>query len=173
MLTDRRQCWRIAACVFLCWALAASMLAVYYQRQYAQTLQRFESTTIRIYVIFDYGNGSTYRRQHRDTLALAGESLLLVTIRLAKVKYDTYAIGVLVVSIDGIENTKTKAWLWYHWDDQSKSWLLGETGPDRFIPRNGQVLIWYYTSFESWPPSPPDPPSMAMHEGCFQGCCGK
>lgn len=89
------------------------MLAVYYQYQYSQTLQRLESTIIRITVVFDYGNGSTYGRQHRSTLSLAGESLLSVTIRLARVKYDVYALGLLVVSIDGIENTKSRAWLWY------------------------------------------------------------
>ena len=159
MSQDDRHFWKTVAGIFLCWGLLASMLASYYWYQYAQTLHRFESTTIRISVIFDYGNGSIYRKQHVDTLSLAGDSLLSATVRLAKVKYDVYPIGVLVVSINGVANTKSMAWLWYHWNEQSKSWLLGETGPDKFFPRNGDIVIWYYTSFESWPPQPPEPPS--------------
>jgi len=155
---NRKRFWKIAAGLLLCWGLLASMFAFYYQFQYTQTLRRLESAIIRVNVIFDYGNGSMYRRQHKDTLAFAGESLLSITVRLAKVKYDVYAIGALVVSIDGLANTKTKAWLWYRWNEQSKSWLLGETGPDKSTPQNSETIIWYYTSFESWPPNPPDPP---------------
>jgi len=159
MSQDRKRFWMIVTGLLLCWGLLASMFALYYEYQYTETLRRLELTTIRINVIFDYGNGSTYRRQHKDKLALAGESLLSVTIRLARVKYDVYAIGVLIVSIDGLANTKTRAWLWYRWNQQSKSWLLGETGPDKFTPQNGETIIWYYASFESWPPIPPDPPN--------------
>ena len=141
MSQDRKHFWKIAAGIFLCCGLLASLLTLYYWYQYGRTLQRFESTTVRLSVIFDYGNGSIHRKQHRDTLSLAADSLLSVTVRLAKVKYDVYPIGVLVVSIDGVANTMTVAWLWYRWNQQSKSWLHGETGPDKFFPRNDDIVI--------------------------------
>jgi len=159
MFPDRKPPWKMLAVVLYCWALIASMLSAYYGYQYSETLRRYEATVLRISVIFDYGNGSAHRRQHRDMMVLSGESLLSITIRLAKTKTDVYPIGAMVTSIDGLENTKSRAWLWYRWSVSSNTWLLGETGADQFKPRNGEIVLWYYASLATWPPSPPQPPS--------------
>ena len=150
--------WRTVAAVFLCWAMSTSMLSLYYAHQYSETLRRLDETTTQVSMIIDYGNGSTYRKYYKDIPSLVGESLLSITIRLTRAKYDIYPMGAMVTSIDGIENTGSKAWLWYRWNEVSGSWLLGETGPDKFLPKNGEIVVWYYTSFATWPPSPPRPP---------------
>lgn len=160
MLPDRKPPWKMLAMVLYCWALAASMLSAYYGYQYSETLRRYESTVPKVDVIFDYGNGSAHRKQHKDVMVLSGESLLSITVRLAKTKTEVYPIGSMVTSIVGLENTKTRARLWYRWSASSNSWLLGETGADQFKPRNGEIILWYYASLATWPPSPPQPPSI-------------
>jgi len=146
MLPDRKPPWKMLAMVLYCWALAASMLSAYYGYQYSETLRRYESTVPKVDVIFDYGNGSAHRKQHKDVMVLSGESLLSITVRLAKTKTEVYPISSMVTSIGGLENTKTRARLWYRWSASSNSWLLGETGADQFKPRNGEIILWYYAS---------------------------
>jgi hypothetical protein len=167
MSPDKKRLWEIATAFLLCWSLLTSMFALYYRYQYTEIKHQLESIIIRVTVIFDYGNGSAYRRQHVEQPTLAGESLLSITVRLAKVKYDTYPTGVLIVSIDGLANNKTRAWLWYRWNQQSMTWLLGETGADKFSPRNGDIIVWYYVALELWPPRPPAPPKATLYKCCL------
>jgi len=150
--------WRLAAVSFLCWAIVTTSLAAFYYGQYSMLEDRVGKSVLTLEIVLDYGNGTTYRTWHHDVAAVSGESLLSVTSRLAELNYTMGGLGAFVVSINGVKGNSTHGWLWYRWDSTEKIWILGETGCDKYLVADGDLLIWSFTAYSSWPPPLPEPP---------------
>lgn len=146
--------WALAAIVFLCWALIASLLCCYYYYQYDDLKNRVERAMAEVNIGIDYGNGTrvwyngTKAATLYDAMVNAGW----------KVEGKSYgAMGFFVTSINGIENSDSTLtyWGWWSWTDFG--WSHGGSACDKYILSPGETVIWYYSktdpsTFEMTPP---------------------
>ena len=86
-----------------------------------------------------------------------GSSLLHVMERVADVEYRADEEGLMIVSINGVRNSKTRAycWVWWHWDDKLLKWVHMPIAPDRYTPPPGDIVCWYYEYVFEYPFEPP------------------
>lgn len=136
------------------WSLVATMAAIYYYSQYTETRRTFDelkALTIYTNVLLDYGNGT--QSWHNKTLTRAGattfDALLATT---TNVEYKMYSFGVLVTSIDGVQNvvespSSGRAWLWYYWNATSSEWAFGPIAADAYILKPDDTIAWRYESY--------------------------
>jgi hypothetical protein len=134
------------------WSIMATLIAAYYYTQYIETrktVEEFRSLVIKVNVLLDYGNGT--QNWHNET-AVGGstvfEALLTST---KKVQYQTFSYGVLVSSIDGVENSGTAssgyAWFWYWWNATASRWTNLEEGADACILKPNDSIAWRYENY--------------------------
>ncbi|MGQ9479492.1 MAG: hypothetical protein ACUVQ0_05730 [Thermoproteota archaeon] len=115
------------------------------QEEALRTLgEKIRQITYRVDLLIKYGNGS--REWFNNTLVPVGWSLFNTTLNLTggNVDYDTYPFGVFITGIKGVKQSGTRYWLWYRWDSENVEWVLGETGADTYLIKDGDILAWYF-----------------------------
>ena len=165
--------WAWVCLGLLCWAVAASALALHYynayrtyEALYTTTLAELGRLTVEVNILIDYGNGT--RVWYNNTLVPLGSTLFNATLMVAVVNYTFYKwpgqgypndMAVFVLAINGVWNDpgKQMAWLWWYWDPSEGKWVLGPVGcnhPNATVV-DGGIYAWVYESYASWPPPPP------------------
>ena len=136
------------------WSLVATMTAIYFYSQYTETRKTFdELKALIIYtnVLLDYGNDT--QSWHNKTLIRAGattfDALLAAT---TDVEYKMYSFGVLVTSINGLQNvvespSSGRAWIWYYWNATSSEWTFGPIAADAYILKPDDTIAWRYEGY--------------------------
>ncbi|MBC7131291.1 DUF4430 domain-containing protein [Candidatus Bathyarchaeota archaeon] len=144
--------WALASVVLLCWAIAASLLSVYYYYQYSDLAARVGEVTINLGI--DYGNGT--RIWYNGT---KGSTLYDAMVNAGwEIKSTDYGVmGLYINAINGLEESASdyKYWGWWSWTDFG--WSHGGTACDKYVPSPGETILWYYspvdpTTFEYAPP---------------------
>lgn len=121
--------------------------------RYRRLLSELKGVAFEVDLLIDYGNGSLV--WHNKTLLPIGATLLNATLKVARsVEYTGSEMGVFV---NGIDNVGTKTvrkgyyWLWWRFDKAEGKWVLGETGADRYLLRQGDILAWLYEDTSGYP----------------------
>jgi len=144
--------WTLIAFVALIWSVSSSLLAVYYFYQYTQVNERMKSDLAAVDIGLDYGNNT--RVWFNNTQVLRGMTLFDATRRVANVSYSAgLAYGVVVESINSVNNSFPSFWIW--WKRTDSSWTMGEIGADAYLLKQGETFLWYFEEASSWPPPKP------------------
>ena len=113
-----------------------------------------ESISLKVNILVKYGNGAI--EWHNETRVPLGATAYTATLAIAEVTSETYeGLGILVKSINGVENNSTMAWFWWYWDTAASQWKLGEYSSTNYIMHRGDTIAWTYQNWETWPPPPP------------------
>lgn len=149
-----RRTFTFVALGLLVWALVASLLGAYYYSAYSDLRQK-AGTPIHVNLGINYGNGTI--QWFNQTEARVGDSLLAVTLQVAKVYYETSAYGAFVKAINGVNQPTTKSWIWWTWNTQKLDWESGTKGSDAYTPGDNETLYWYFEEVlpPNYVPSPP------------------
>ena len=140
----------------LCWAIITSFTTVHYYYQYSDLTKRMHRATIYVNLGINYGDETPTTWFNRTEVTL-GATLLDVTAKVATVNYTVYpGMGVLVTSINDVENSHPYYWMWWMWTEWG-GWVEGPVAADRYVVANGETLFWYYENTSISPP--PKPPS--------------
>jgi len=140
----------------LCWAIITSFTTVHYYYQYSDLTKRMHRATIYVNLGINYGDETPTTWFNRTEVTL-GATLLDVTAKVATVNYTVYpGMGVLVTSINDVENSHPYYWMWWMWTEWG-GWVEGPVAADRYVVANGETLFWYYENPSISPP--PKPPS--------------
>ena len=113
-----------------------------------------ELVSITLYI--DYGNGT---RLEYNLLLPNGSTLFNATLEVAEVNYTVYDYGVFVNAINEVWNNpeNNTYWMWYYWNVESAEWTLGPCSCDRYVVKDGELLIWAYQDVSSSEfPTPPE-----------------
>jgi hypothetical protein len=132
--------WILVALVVLCWALAASFMAGYYEYRYTDLLAKVKTSIITASLGINYGNGSSII-WFNNTRINAGSTLLNLTQLLASVDYTSSPLeGAFVNAIDGVHNSNPKYWLSFSYS--SFGWMSISVGCDKYIVGENETLVW-------------------------------
>jgi len=148
-----RNKWALAALVTLCWALAASSALGYYYYQYTDLVNRLGGSLVSINLGIDYGNGT--RKWFNGTTGIT----LYDCMKQAgwKIETKSFAIGLYVTSINGVEESaeQLRYWGWWTWTEYG--WAHGGSACDKYIVSPHETILWYYSSVNSttWEMTPP------------------
>ncbi|MEM2940462.1 MAG: hypothetical protein QW304_02800 [Thermoproteota archaeon] len=114
-------------------------------------VKEVESITLRVSLLVKYDNGT--ETWFNNTVVPVGWTLLNLTAYDLKgrVDYEVYSFGTSVTGINGVSQHENYYWLWYKWNPEEQDWVVGETGPDAYILKNGDVLAWYLADVSKYP----------------------
>ena len=141
--------WVLVALVMLCWALAASFMAGYYEYLYADLLTKVKTGIVTASLGINYGNGSSIV-WFNNTRINAGSTLLDLTQLLASVDYTgNPSEGVFLDAIDGVPNSNPKYWLSFSYS--SFGWMSLSIGCDKYIVGEDETLVWSRQVYSSSP----------------------
>lgn len=156
-MTSLKNKWAIAAIVVLCWAIASSLVSLYYYYQYSDLIMRLERssesglTAVGINLGVDYGNGT--RVWYNGT---KGVTLYDAMVNAGwKIASESYGVmGLYIKSINGVEESSSnmRYWGWWSWTDFG--WYHGQAACDKYVVSSGETILWYY--------SPTDPQTYEM-----------
>lgn len=153
-MSSEKRTFLFALLGLLMWSSVATITTIYYYRQYAETRRTFDelkSLVIYVNVLLDYGNGT--QNWHNKTMARAGstafDALLTVT---TNVEYKMYSFGVLVTSINGVQNvvetpSTGHAWLWYYRNATATEWTFPLTAANAHILKPDDSIAWRYERY--------------------------
>jgi hypothetical protein len=113
-----------------------------------QELTVSEATTLSVNIVIDYGNGTV--TWHNQTMVTAASNLFELTLKIAVIRYQYYALGPgheFVTSINGKAETSAYSWFWYYWNSGEREWVKGPSGCDAWLLKDGGLYKW---SYESW-----------------------
>jgi len=143
----RNEVWKLVALLTLCWAIISTSLASYYY--VLSTIQPSPSSMElgRVVLIIDYGNKTVQIFNLTTTLP---SSLFNLTVAVAEVEYSTFAgiEGVFIDSINGVSSdyVNNRYWTWWIWNGEE--WVEGPVAADLYMVGEGQIICWYYSSFD-------------------------
>ncbi|MEM1983762.1 MAG: DUF4430 domain-containing protein [Candidatus Korarchaeum sp.] len=138
---------KLLATLFLIWALVATFL--YFQRSPAPQVSE---KIVRVNLGIKYKNGTV--EWHNSTSLKEGSTLLDATSKVAIVNYTKYPTGCFVDSINGVRNEHPYYWIWWYWEETT-GWTLGPVAADKYVPSDGEVVMWFYEDTTQWPPQRP------------------
>ncbi|UCH56861.1 MAG: hypothetical protein JSV18_05825 [Candidatus Bathyarchaeota archaeon] len=151
-MSERNSIWMWAAAALLCTTIASSYLALNYQSRYAQLetdyqilLTDVEELTIVINLKIDYGADEVV--WFNNTRMPLDASLLRATQMLVEVEYSSGELGAFVTEINDVGGDPNTYWIWYHYDQDTGTWMYGPTGSDAWTLHNGDIVAWVYSSF--------------------------
>ncbi len=146
--------WAWACLGLLCWAVAASALAGYYYIRYVGVREAYETALayVSVSLCIDYGNGTV--EWHNGTLMPVGSTLFNLTQHVAwNLSYYEGPYGIYITCINRVcerivePGHEGYSWIWYYWDEDTKTWVWGPVACDKHVLYNGEVLMWRY---EHW-----------------------
>lgn len=148
-----KDSWMWVSLGLICLLIVMAYFAVYYysesvryQSLYKEALNDLKRLTMPVSILIDYGNGTRF--WHNNTLVPRGANLLLATEIAAEVESETYPeMGEFVTSINGVGGELGKYWIWYTWNPEKSDWEWGPVACDRYILREGEVVMWRYEQF--------------------------
>jgi len=146
----------------LAWAILSTVVAGYYflqyniyQREYNNLANEFNSISIKVNILLSYGNGT--KNWFNNTVLPVGSTAFNATFSIADVEYEDYGgeLGILVTSINGVDNNSTHGWFYWYWNSESSEWVLPNYSCAKHILHKGDIIAFAYASYIEWPPSPP------------------
>ncbi|MGQ9538046.1 MAG: PKD domain-containing protein [Candidatus Bathycorpusculaceae bacterium] len=104
-------------------------------------------------VLLDYGNGTIKCNENVEVIGYA--SVLKATKMVATVDYSLWGTDVFVDAIDGVWNDygTNYFWLYWSWNNISKSWDMPWVACNKYIMANGETVAWYYETSPWGPPA--------------------
>jgi hypothetical protein len=151
-MSVKRRTFIFVVLTLLLWALVASLISAYYYYSYNDLFQKTRKQIIHINLGFDYGNGTI--QWFNQTEARSGDTMLDVTMHLADVNYSSSVSGAFVNSINNVENTLIRSWIWWTWSELG-GWDLKLFASDKYILGDNETAYWYYEDVTMWPPQAP------------------
>jgi hypothetical protein len=131
--------------------------AVYYyqevsslQSQNGYLKSRLGSVSETLDVAVDFGNGT--RIWYNDTYVPVGSSVFNATYvatggRMTTQNYGFGNVtGIFVTGILGVSSNSSSYWLWYYYDNSSRSWAEASVGADAYLAVQGGAYLWNYTT---------------------------
>jgi hypothetical protein len=138
---------KLIALALLCTTIITGSYSIFLQSQINEikddnrkTLEELNKFTSKIDLMIDYGNGTQV--WYNDTRIVPGESLLNITMEIAKVEFTMSEFGAFINSINGVEGTQNNFWIWNYYED---GWNMGMTGADKKYLHEGDIVSWEYT----------------------------
>ena len=141
-----------AALALFVWAFCATLVAGYYYYSYNDLYVKTRTPAIHVNLGLNYSNGTV--QWFNETEARSGDTLLDVTKQVATANYTDYGYGSLVNSINDMNSTSSKAWIWWIWN-QKFGWTQGPVASDKYVLGNNETVYWYYQDISTWPYSTP------------------
>jgi hypothetical protein len=142
--------------VLLAGVILSSYEAVYLYQQvsnlqsqngYLRSMLGSVSETVDIAV--DFGNGTCL--WYNGTYVPVGASVFNATYLATggQMTTQTYVLGnvtgIFVTGILGISGNASSYWLWYYYDNSSRSWAEAPIGADSYLAVKGGIYLWNYT----------------------------
>lgn len=181
-MTLERRSFVLIVLALLVWAVSMTTVMGYYYVQYSTYRHEYErllqqtqdltnviaqqtenvndlsemldAISLKVSIMIKY-DGSTMK-WHNSTRVPLGATAYTATLAIANVTSETYeGLGILVKSINGVENNSTAAWFWWYWDTTVNQWKLGESSSNNYILHRGDTIAWTYQNWETWPPPSP------------------
>ncbi|MGD8544880.1 MAG: DUF4430 domain-containing protein [Candidatus Bathyarchaeota archaeon] len=119
---------------------------------------------IQVDVLLDYGNGTAKWYQNRNMIGVA--TVFKATQAITLLNYSLWGDDVFVDALNGLWSnfTTNHYWLYWHWNNTSRSWNSGPVACNKYRLNNGDVIAWYYETDPWGPPSlvPPYGPEAAF-----------
>jgi hypothetical protein len=114
-------------------------------------VKEVESITLRVSLLVKYDNGT--KTWFNNTVVPVGWTLLNLTAYDLKgmIDYEVYTFGVSITGINGVSQHETYYWIWYKWNPEAQDWTPGETGPDTYLLKDGDILAWYLADVSKYP----------------------
>ncbi len=137
---------KIAALIFLIWAVIASAYASMLKMQLESKSTAAEGNIV-VSIGFKVGNESI--QWFNQTQVRAGSTLLNLTCMVANVNYTVYpGMGTFVNCINDVCSEHPYYWFWWYW---AGDWYEGPVAADRYVLANGDVIVWYYEDSSASP----------------------
>ncbi len=115
-----------------------------------------EGISLETNILMSYGNQT--KVFHNNTVLPLGSTAFTAIYFIADdINYTDYGgeLGVLVTSINGVDNNSTHGWFYWYWDSERLSWILPEYSCAKHTLHKGDTIAFSYASYMEWPPSPP------------------
>ncbi|MGC8831415.1 MAG: hypothetical protein ACP5PQ_02390, partial [Thermoproteota archaeon] len=141
----------VTALLFSTLLVGETFYLVSLKTQLDTLVKEVESVTLRVSLLVKYDNGT--ETWFNNTVIPIGWTLLNLTAYDLKgrVDYEVYSFGISVTGINGVSQHENYYWLWYKWNPEEHDWVMGETGPDAYLLKNGDVLAWYLADVSKYP----------------------
>ena len=113
------------------WGILGTVFAAYYfvqydtyQKEYSNLTEQFNNISLKADILLNYGNGT--KKWYNNTVLPLGATAFNATHTIAHtMNYTNYEEwGVFVVSINGLTNNSSYAWIYWTWDAQNFQWTL-------------------------------------------------
>ncbi len=152
---------RILLVLLLTWALTATFLAIFFAYLYLGAESKFSQTIIYVNVGINYGNGTLM--WYNNTRALNKMSAYEVLLLVANVSANVGVYGVYIFEINGVIENENCSWMYAAYDRNDvqamaivDSWVYPAISSDKFIVRNGDIIVWVFFNWGThWPPPLP------------------
>ena len=109
-----------------------------------ELLEEYQSCIMKVNICIDYGNGTIV--WYNNTIVPLGCNLLEATKKVAIVNstyWPAYHAS-FIDAINGVWNKGAYYWMWYQWNNESKTWEYGDRGADLYILSNNEIVRWRY-----------------------------
>ncbi|MEM2088945.1 MAG: hypothetical protein QXF52_09820 [Thermoproteota archaeon] len=146
-----RRMLLITALFFTTLLVGETLYLVSLKAQLDTLVKEVESITLRVSLLVKYDNGT--KNWFNNTVVPVGWTLLNLTAYNlnGRINYETYSFGVSVTGLNGVGQHESYYWIWYKWNPEEQDWVMGETGPDAYLLKNGDVLAWYLADISKYP----------------------
>ena len=107
-------------------------------------LKEYQSCIMHVNICIDYGNETII--WYNNTVVPLGCNLLEATKRVAVINstyWPAYHAS-FIDAINGVWNKGAYYWMWYQWNNESKTWEYGDRGADLYILSNNEIVRWRY-----------------------------
>jgi len=111
-----------------------------------ELLGKYGSCIMRVNVCIDYKEWNATVVWYNDTIVPLGCDVLQATKIVTIMNYTFWPAyqASFVDAINGVWNRGACFWMWYRWDNKTKTWKYGEAGADRYKLTNGEIIRWRY-----------------------------
>jgi len=130
-----------------------------YEELYRGLVEKLEGMMYHVDYLVNDGESRVW---HNDTLVPVGWTLFNLTLKMADadVDYTFGEYGAFVNAIEGVGLKKDKAhesylWLWWRFDPEKRSWVMGESSSDFYHLKDGDTVAWSYSDTSKYPDVPP------------------
>jgi len=130
-----------------------------YEGRYRELTKKLEGTVYQVNYLFNDGQNRVW---HNETLVPVGWTLFNLTLKMADgdVEYAFGEYGAFVNAIEGVGLMKDKThesyfWLWWRFNPEEQSWVMGESSSDFYHLSDGDTVAWTYSDTSKFPDIPP------------------
>lgn len=115
-----------------------------------------EGISLKANILISYSNG-TKVWYNNTVLPLGSTAFTAIYFIADDINYTDYGgeLGILVTSINGVDNNSTHGWFYWYWNSESSEWVLPNYSCAKHILHKGDTIAFAYASYMEWPPSPP------------------